>query len=717
MIRLECVGNEGPRILDDGEILAVVADVAFPIEGSWHSAQDGQLVQSPWIAEPPDPSRAPDGTAGALQRSSCSYSRQGEEVFEARVEIDPAHSCGRFVLKACVPLEGLRVGDSFETLTLHAPRFSLPPHAGHFLTTLGLANSAADPRGGYWPEAAFGQGVEALPRQAFAPFVVLGEHGALAIAPGSQFLSSALTAWKDGVVRGLHGSVDRLGAGTEIISRFATGKTLSEALMNLGEALLQDGNKQRPLPEQSLVTSHLSWWNAYGGYYTEPLQPLDESRLHRVIESLEQDGVPVRSLGLDLWYPFQTIGQALHFTPDERKYPSGLRRIADRSGLPLTLHISALAEKNGYEVAGHDAAHYRTVADDLRREGAIVVWHDWMRTQQHLSSELRHNPAKASAWYGGMTSAFREAGIGVLQCMQTMGMALASTEAPGVFGARTSLDYLFSQDEAMASLERIGQGGFRNEQVEPLELRRQNLLMGMVLHALGLLPFHDLFLTSHHQGYGGCDPLLEAALRALSCGPVGIGDGPGMTDMDVIRRVCFQDGRLLHPDHPPLLAPQSIPDELEVLTTARDAGVASWVYVLALNLTESERQLDLESLTARKMRPFDVFTRRPVSSLLSIPPRSAVYRMLAPRIDGLTLYGLWDPLVPAPTSVIDRVASTESHIRVDLQCAEGEFAFLCADPIEVKLDGQPCEACQEGGFHRVSLASKTRRIEIGRRRE
>jgi len=50
----------------------------------------------------------------------------------------------------------------------------------------------------------------------------------------------------------------------------------------------------------------------------------------------------------------------------------------------------------------------------------------------------------------------------------------------------------------------------------------------MVLYALGMLPFHDLFLTRPHPGLGGDNPEEEALLRALSCGPVGIGDGPGM---------------------------------------------------------------------------------------------------------------------------------------------------------------------------------------------
>jgi len=716
MIRLEHSGGSNIRIVAAGEILAEIADVAFPAEGVWMNSEGGSLVQSPWTIAIPDPTHPTDGVAVG-NRYRCTYSLRDREILDAAVDVDPKNSSGRFSLRTRVSLQGLRVGDSFETLTLHAPRFSVSRNARFFLTTLGLGDSASDSTGGYWPKAVFGKNLEALPRKAFAPFVVLGSNAALAIAPGSHFLSSALTSCDNGVLRGLHGGVDRLEAGDEIITRFATGSTLSKALLNLGEALLRDGSKARPRPEQSLVTSHLSWWNAYGGYYTEPLRALNEDQLRQVIASFDEQDIPVRSLGLDLWYPFRAIGQAIRFAPDKDKYPSGLRGMSDRFRLPLTLHISALAEKNEYGVPGHDASHYETVADDLHREGAIVAWHDWMRTQQHLSRELRHDPSKASAWYEGMTSAFSSAGIGVLQCMQTMGMALASTAAEGVFGSRTSLDYLFSQEEAMASLEKVGLGSFRIEQVEPLELRRQNLLMGMVLHAIGLLPFYDLFLTSHHPGLGGGEPLLEAALRTLSCGPVGIGDAPGMTDSRLVRRMCLSDGRLLHPDHPPLLAPQSVPDEIEVFTTSHRAADAMWVYILALNLTDRPQEVSLSPFAQGEVVAFDVICQRPTPMTLTVPPRSLVYRMLAPVISGMAVYGLWTPLVPAARGILQSVTGGDAGepMSIDVRDAEGEIAVWESDPVVAWLDGQRASVRSDTECQRIQLSGHHKRIVIQRR--
>lgn len=39
-------------------------------------------------------------------------------------------------------------------------------------------------------------------------------------------------------------------------------------------------------------------------------------------------------------------------------------------------------------------------------------------------------------------------------------------------------------------------------------------------------------------------------VATLSAGPVGIGDGPGMTNVTLVRQFARSDGRLLHPSYP-----------------------------------------------------------------------------------------------------------------------------------------------------------------------
>jgi hypothetical protein len=249
-------------------------------------------------------------------------------------------------------------------------------------------------------------------------------------------------------------------------------------MIRLGDALLARSGKPRPSPQDSLLTSSLGWWNAYGGYYTEPIRPLGENRLVDTIDRLRRASVPIAYVGLDLWYPYRAIGQALRFVPDPQKYAKGFREIARRHGLAFVFHLSALAPDNEYGAGGADPSFYRDVATELRHQGGIAAWHDWLRTQQHLTSALRSDPVGADRWFREMAEALRKEGLSLLLCMQTMGMALAATEIPNALSARTAIDYLFGQPEALDTLEGLGMGGFKNDAISLGELRRQNLLMG-----------------------------------------------------------------------------------------------------------------------------------------------------------------------------------------------------------------------------------------------
>ena len=51
-------------------------------------------------------------------------------------------------------------------------------------------------------------------------------------------------------------------------------------------------------------------------------------------------------------------------------------------------------------------------------------------------------------------------------------------------------------------------------------------------------------------GVNRTDIRLQAAVAALSAGPVGFGDGPGYADFEVVMSTCAGDGTLLGPSVP-----------------------------------------------------------------------------------------------------------------------------------------------------------------------
>lgn len=673
---------------------------------SQQSARDA-LDTSPW--------QSMDGPAvGTLQQTLRQVvSMNGSPLLEAELFADS--ECVTFAVTLQQPLSNLHVGDTFDAFSLAFPRMSLPESYRCFATTYGLGPSGEAGVGGYWPEAILTDSTEQLPAKALSPLVLFNARDALAIAPSSQLLTSSLLYDQGDIVRALHGSVPSLEAGTRIETTFAWGENLTDALLSLGKVLLERGGKQRPEPRDHVMTSALGWWNAYGGYYTEPIHPLNAASLTELLHALKVQGIPIGYLGLDLWYPYKYIGQALRFAPDPDKYPDGVGSIANAFDLPTVLHLSALSPENDYKADGSDPSFYKDVAIELREQGAVVAWHDWLRTQQHLTARLRENPAAADAWFTGMALAMEEQNISVMTCMHTMGMVLASTALPHVIAARSSIDYLFAQPEALDTLEHLGEPGFKDEQTSLTVIRRQNLLVGFTYYALGLLPFYDLFLTRWQDGVGGLAPQEEAILRALSCGPVGLGDGPGMTDTELVARLVSSSGDLLQPDHPPYPDSETLGQAVEIYRTQRETSQATWDYVLVLNTSFEEQPFDVTALCKESMI-WDGVNQRVVERMEgSLQSGELAYFVLAPLVDGISPLGLWNKTVPAPSHVLlDATWDNGWHLNV---YADGEtIAIWTSDPVSIK-DGNGHELAQErnGSFVLCALGEGVTSVHITRR--
>ncbi|MBC7092853.1 hypothetical protein H5T53_02435, partial [Candidatus Bipolaricaulota bacterium] len=540
--------------------------------------------------------------------------------------------------------------------------------------------------GGYWPTACLGRGPGELPRRAFAPLVLFAEEGAVAIAPADHFLVSPLVRLPGGAARGLSGAVDRLPAGFTLSTWFVAGEDPIAALRNLGDRLLVQGGKARPAPLEHPLLSTLGYWNAYGSYYTELLHPMDGALLEALAASFCREGIPVRYFGLDLWYPYREIGRAQCFRPDPRKYPQGLAEIAARTGLPYVLHLSALAEDNAYGVDGAESDVYRTIAGEVKGEGGIAAWHDWLRTCQHLDPALRADPGAAGRWFSGMARAFREQGLPVLLCMQTMGMALASTQEPNVVAARSHTDYLFAQRPALVVAARVGHPEFLDAWTPVPVLRRQNLLMGAVLWTLGLAPFHDLFLTRPHPGFGGDHPVEDAILRALSCGPVGFGDQLGLADRDLLRRLVLADGTLAQPDRPPFPVIGTLGSDVEVFWTERDLGPARWAYVIAINTAEEELPFRLDPPLPGEFLIWDGSSSRAVGAMEGrLRPGGVAYFVLAPQREGIAPVGLTDLLVPMPRKAVTE-ADWNGGWRLRLSHTVGPVTIVAKAAISVDAE-------------------------------
>jgi len=691
-----------PKLVIGGKVWLSGIGIRIFRSGSWLSDSSGGIEAGEWEEG------AGRDVRGEFRRLRRAYSIDGEPGLELEIRVYPE----LIVLAAELSraLTGISRGDSFTLPGVLLPHFSFASDLSFFLATFGLGGNEDGYPGGYWPTAKTGRGHDGLPEEAFAPLVLYDESGALAISPGNFFLTSPLVKTADGVGRGVHGAIDHLSAGTRLETVVAFGADVPTALINLGDSLLFRNGNVRSIPDSRPFFSELGWWNAYGGYYTEPIRKLDEKGLVMVLEGLRSLQIPLGYIGLDLWYPYEQIGQAIRYVPDPEKYPHGVGKIAQAAGVSTVLHLSALSRNNAYGTDGADPAFYKEVAESLVNERAVVAWHDWLRTQQHMTLNLRADPVAAEHWFSGMAEAFADNGLDVLLCMQTMGMNLASTQHPNVVAGRVHTDYLFSQPEALEEATRRGYPEFRHGFVPAQELHRQNLLMGTVLYALGMMPFHDLFLTRKHPGLGGDHPEEEAVLRALSCGPVGIGDGPGMSDPVLIKRLLLPDGRLAHPDHPPIPITSTLRSDVQAFFTEHRAGDVRWGYLVLLNTTEEEASFRIDPPIPGDFLFWDGLNRREVPALAGrLPAGRIAYFILVPEMEGIGVLGLWDRFVPAASGFMQEVVWNDGwHMKIGRP--NGRIAVISDHPVVARRpDGGSAQIDRHDG--RVWLIDPGRNVD------
>ena len=641
------IGPEGAAILYRGRPL---------VEGLGVRLWDGLLPHSE-VEE-----LAGEDLLGAYSGASLVFSWRDERPVRLSLKLYPDREVVLVEAEVLSDLAGLAGEDSFLSSPLDAPVLFLP-EAEYLLFTWGMVGPGG---GGEWPRPIYGKQVKGIPRdRPFAPLLITDGQRSLAISPASHLPVSPLRALdpsRRAVARGLHGAIDRIPKGTVLKTLLVFGEEPFATLNSLGDALLALGEKKRPGPGESPVLSHLGYWTDYGAYYSDLFHPADEKTLLELARYFRARKIPVGYFGLDLWYRYERAGLARAYRPDGDKFPRGLGPVVRETGIPVFLHLSGFARDNAYRgryrfLEGEEAAcpaepgFYRDLAREFLAEGAVGVWHDHLRNQQGRIPELRNSLACAEDWFRGMTQAFSAAGLPLMLSVPTMGFLLSATTAPGVIAARSGEDYLVRQERQLAMLPPEAR-----KKYEPVPYRdfiRGRFLTGWLLWSLGMYPFHDVFITSAQHPEGFAEPRAqdEALMRALSCGPIGIGDKLGYVDGGIVRKLCFPDGELAKPDRP--ARPRWAPLREGLLVAAAETALAAgtWTFLAVYNLTEEavDYRLHPEELGLGRGILYDYFRGRVVREISGkLPPEGGDYFVIAPEVNGMVLIGLLDKYITVP---------------------------------------------------------------------
>ncbi|MFO8034690.1 MAG: hypothetical protein R6U88_05990 [Candidatus Bipolaricaulota bacterium] len=684
MLQLNITEDGRPQLLVGGQ--PWLANLGFRIssEGSWIEDGKGELHGGSW-------EKSGDTAATEISRT---YWSGDTALLTMTIRCEPTWASVRCKLVHDLGEEE-EVRDAFDSPALLAPCWRISPGLNFFLTTFGHGETGEDYPGGHWPTALTGKAPQELPPRGFSPLVLMGPDSALAISAADYHLTSPLVRLEGGAGRTVGTPPGGFRAGRTWETWITLGDDLYSALRGLGDRLLSRSGKHRGQTQAHLVNTSLGWWNAYGGYYTELFRRLDATRLDEVEKSLRDLGLPIGYLGLDLWYPYQRIGQGTSFTPDRRKYPTGLRNRRRVLDAPYILHLSSLAPENEYGEEPASPNYYEQVAQELRRQGGVAAWHDWLRTQQHMTPTLRTDPEAAEHWFSGMAEHLAEEGIAVVLSMQTMGMSLASTQHPNIVAGRSHADYLSCQREALELATAQGHSDLLEQWISPSVLRRQNTLVGMVLEALGLAPFYDLFLSSPHPGLGGGMPSEEVLLRVLSCGPLGIGDGPGMSDRVLLQRALLDNGTPVRADGPLLPDPATLDRDVLLLWTKRSTPAGAWWYAVALNTASEPLSFRIDPPQEGETVIWDLLgQKRTEQAHAVIPAQGLTAFLFAPVRQGIAPLGLPDKLLPTPRQAWN--ARWEEGWRLEIK-GTGRGALWAPQGAKVERDNGSCPPQERRG--------------------
>lgn len=408
---------------------------------------------------------------------------------------------------------------------------------------------------------------------------------------------------------GWHGDLASVPKGFSTEMAVIAGRDARECL-DRWSAILTERARTSRLPRGiDALGSHVSYWTDNGAAYWYRTEARDEpadgsgdgsgdgrrsvtETLVDTLEDLRARDVPFRSVQLDSWFyphrtirPFDTDAWDVPPTGLDRWQarddilPEGISALRDAmGGPPLVAHCRHLSSDSPY-LAEHecwvdgeyahpvDSTLYETYLDQCQAWGVETFEHDWLVECFLGVRGLREAPGRAAAWQQGLDRALAERGMTAQWCMATPADMMASTTLGQVTSIRTSGDHGYL--------------------VPPELLWAWFLYTNAMVRPLGLWPYKDVFRSDGHGG--STDPGAEAALAALSGGPVGIGDALGGADRDLVLRTARRDGLLVAPDAPVaaigrcfarhgVLQPEPV-----VGATHSQHAAGRWSYVITMN--------------------------------------------------------------------------------------------------------------------------------------
>jgi len=640
-----------------------------------------------------------------------------------------------FQMKALRTLKGVRLKDSFLTTTYNYPAFRISDDVRVLYYTWGLTGSEDYPRG-YWPEAFTSKGImDVTEHDPFSPFIISGKSGTLVLSAFNMFPISPMRRRGDYIMRGIHGSINIIKRGFTIETVGVYGRNLIDALNNWGSFLLMINNKKPIGVMDHLVLRSLGYWSSYGGYYSELFHPLDENTIKNLYEYFKKMNIKLGYIGLDSWYIFDKKGFVKEYKPNPQRFSKNLDKISDEIRTPFILHLSVLSKENYYSSKYNfiskqneqssvpiDKKFYDNLAEGLVSEGAIAVLQDWIRIQQNLVKKLRSDPEIAEVWFNMMAESFAEKKLAMILSMPTIGFILSSVKHQNVIAIRSYNDYIMSHKGQLRLLRKIKK--VRWKTIPKGIYIKQNFMMSMLIRALGMLPFFDLFITNskHPEGFAEPNAKYEALMRILSGGIIAVGDKIGYINKSILKLLLTKSGELAKPDEPAIPWENTIESDILFVHTYSKKGKYQWKYIAIANTGYSVQSysFDLEKIFKERINfVYDYFKKYMITGSRitgNLKPGQIDYYIVPPIINGIALLGFIDNFITMPSYLIDSIRKKTNQLIIKLKTTPSKIYKISVFPDNAEIKsingGVKIRQIYFNNFKIITLKSVNNLLEI-----
>ncbi|MFQ6067094.1 MAG: Sip1-related alpha-galactosidase [bacterium] len=413
----------------------------------------------------------------------------------------------------------------------------------------------------------------------YLPFWVYDERKTIVILPADNFIDTRFVCKKRENTRELSCELSGIPNGSveHKVIIFYSSEGPSEALVEAG-SFLRRLHHRRILGVAAECHSYLGYSTANGSFY---FNFLNEKVLPEVLNDLQAKEIPAKWLQIDvMWYKsskrwpsseelskfaeklkkgsgqeildfINSIWGVVEFEPNEKDFPYGFERVKGRAPIGLWIWTTYFDENTPYrkKYSWNEKDNIPVEKEFwLNRAKQFKDWRTiWVEPDNlvHVNRfrSLNHIGEKEK-WLVEAIESFGEYNIPVQMCMCPSKLYPVALKTKNAHLIRTSNDFRMRPD---------------------LYEIYQNFYNSSLAWAFGLYPCFDVYFTGKEsyekvknydrlnsplEYYHDADIIPEFVAHALSCGVNYIGDGIGMANAGLIKKICTQEGKLIHPDKP-----------------------------------------------------------------------------------------------------------------------------------------------------------------------